>query len=85
MTQEKLKDVIIRILGDIAPDADLKHIDPDVEFRDQFDFDSMDFLNFAIAIHKRLLVDIPELHYPRIGTLNGCVEYLQNALMRSAE
>ncbi len=83
MTEAELKELILRILGDIAPDADLQNMDPDVEFRDQFDFDSIDFLNFAIAIYKATKVDIPELHYPRIGTLNGCVEYLRSVLAQS--
>ena len=49
---------------------------PDVDFRDQLDIDSMDFLNFVIALHASLGVDIPETDYPKLATLNGCVEYL---------
>jgi acyl carrier protein len=36
----------------------------------------MDFLNFVIAIHHRLDVDIPELDYPQLRTLKGAVAYL---------
>jgi acyl carrier protein len=36
----------------------------------------MDFLNFVIALHKQLHVDIPERDYRKLGTLNGCVAYL---------
>jgi hypothetical protein len=35
----------------------------------------MDFLNFVIALHESLLVDIPEAWYPNLATLNGCAEY----------
>ena len=36
----------------------------------------MDFLNFMIGLHKELHVEIPEDDYPKLGTLNGCIEYL---------
>ncbi len=39
----------------------------------------MDFLNFVIGLHKELGVNIPEADYPKLATLDGCVEYLQSA------
>jgi len=82
MNREQLKETVLRILGSIAPDVDLAAVEPDVEFRDQFDFDSMDFLNFAIGLHKELKIDIPEIDYPKLGALNGCLAYLEQALAR---
>lgn len=38
--------------------------------------DSMDFLDFAISIHKTFDVEIQEADYPKYSTLNGCVEQL---------
>ncbi len=40
----------------------------------------MDFLNFVTAIHHRLGVDIPELDYPKLVTLDGAVGYLKTKL-----
>ncbi|MEK6526549.1 MAG: phosphopantetheine-binding protein [Nitrospirota bacterium] len=65
-----------RILGEIAPEADLASLKPDVSFRDQLDIDSMDFLNFVIALHEKLHLEIPETDYPKLTTLNGCMEHL---------
>jgi acyl carrier protein len=42
----------------------------------------MDFLNFVIALHQALGVDVPEIDYPKLATLNGCVEYLAEAAAR---
>jgi len=81
MTDEQLREIILRILGTIAPDADLKNLDPEVQFRDQFDFDSMDFLNFAVALYKEFKIDIPEKDYSRLATLNRCISYLQERLI----
>ena len=36
----------------------------------------MDFLNFITAIHHRLGVDIPEIDYPKLVTIDGAVSYL---------
>jgi acyl carrier protein len=36
----------------------------------------MDFLNFVIALHEKLGVDIPEADYPRLVTVDGAVGYL---------
>ena len=36
----------------------------------------MDMLNWVIALHQRLGVDIPELDVPRLVTLDGALRYL---------
>lgn len=82
MTKDEIRTVVLRSLGEIAPEADPATIKPDVGFRDQLDLDSMDFLNFVIALHQALGVDIPEADYPRLATLDGCVEYLARAAPR---
>ncbi len=76
MTKEEVKRAVLRILGTIAPEADLARLDPDVPLRDQLDIDSMDLLNFFVAIDTELHVDIPETDYPKVATLSGCVEHV---------
>lgn len=76
MTNDDVSAMVLRSIGAVAPEADLERLRPDVSFRDQLDIDSMDFLNFVIALHKQFGVDIPEKDYPRLVTLRGCVEYL---------
>ncbi len=76
MTREEIKNTVLRILGGIAPEADLTQIKPQVSFREQLDIDSMDFLNFAIGLNKELGVEVPEADYPKVASLDGCVEYL---------
>jgi len=83
LTTDEIAATVLRMLGEIAPEADLTRIKPDVSFRDQLDIDSMDFLNFVIAVHEALYVEIPEADYPKLATLNGCVEYL-SALLEKA-
>jgi acyl carrier protein len=79
MTPDDIRAAVLRALGGVAPEADLDHLRPEVGFRDQLDIDSMDFLNFVIALHKDLGVEIPESDYPKLATLRGCMEYLTSA------
>jgi acyl carrier protein len=76
MTPDEIRDTVLRALTDIAPEADPAGLRPDVGLRDQLDIDSMDFLNFIIAVHEELGVDIPEADYPRLQTLDDFVDYL---------
>jgi len=76
MTKEKIREIVLRALGQIAPEADLAQFKPNLRIRDQVDLDSMDMLNFIIALHKELKVEIPEADYPKLLTLDDCTEYL---------
>ena len=78
LTPDEIRQTVLRLLGQIAPEADLTALKPGVSFRDQLDLDSMDFLNFVIMIHKAFGVEIPEADYPKYGTLNGCMEQLSD-------
>jgi acyl carrier protein len=78
MTEEEIKTKVLRILGEIAPEAELANIKPDVEFRDQIDLDSMDYLNFVIALDEEFQAAIPETEYTKFISLNACVEELRN-------
>ena len=76
MTRDELKGTVLQVLGEIAPEADLASLKPDVAFRDQLDLDSMDNLNFVIGLHAALGVEIPEADYPKLATLDRCLDYL---------
>jgi acyl carrier protein len=74
--EEELSEVVLSSLSAIAPEVELAEIDPGVDLREQIDIDSMDLMNFMVAIHETTGVDIPEVDYPKLATADGCVEYL---------
>jgi acyl carrier protein len=76
VTREEIRGAVLAVLGEIAPEADLAGLAPDVDFRDQLEIDSMDLLNFAIGVHARLGVEIPEADYPKLASLAAAVAYL---------
>jgi acyl carrier protein len=77
VTRGELRATVLHVLGEIAPEADLAALKPEVGFRDQLDLDSMDLLNFVVGLHAALGVEIPETDYPKLATLDACVEYLE--------
>lgn len=78
MSQPDIRAVVREELGNIAPEIDLATVSPTADLREALDIDSMDFLNFITAIHHRLGVDVPELDYPKLTTLDGAVKYLES-------
>lgn len=84
MTEGDIKALVLKVLDEIAPEADTANIEPDVTFHDQFDIDSMDFVNLVTALDKALRIDIPEEDFYQLATLNGCIAYLTPRLRASA-
>jgi acyl carrier protein len=80
MTPDEIRDTLLRVLCEIAPEADPATIAGNIDLRDQLDIDSMDFLNFVIGINEELSVEIPEADYPQLVTLDGFVDYLSARL-----
>lgn len=74
--QDGVRQRVLAVLATVAPEMEPAELDPRQNFRDQMDFDSMDFLNFVIGLHKAFGVDVPEADYPKLFSLAGCVEYL---------
>jgi acyl carrier protein len=83
MTDDEIKATVLRVIGDIAPEAELNHLDPAVDVREQLDLDSMDLLNIMIGIHEATGVDIPEADYPQMASLNGSVTYLRSRMQEA--
>ena len=71
-----LRTIVCDALQRIAPEVTPGDLKPDAPLRDQVDLDSMDWLNFLVALHRRLGVDIPESEYARLVTLDDLVAYL---------
>ena len=83
MSKEEIREIIYNIIKDIAPDEDLSNLDDTKAIRDQIELDSMDFLDIVLELRKRYKVDVPEEDYPKLATINGCVEYLEPKLKGS--
>jgi acyl carrier protein len=77
MTRDEIRDVILDILADIAPDEDLSELNDEVPFRDQLELDSMDFLDIVMELRKRYRIQIPEEDYPQLASMDSTCNYLE--------
>jgi acyl carrier protein len=76
LTEAQYKQIILTHLAQIAPEANLDELSPDENVRDALDIDSFDHLNFLIALHEELGIEIPEAGYGQLNTVNGIDRYL---------
>ena len=76
MTAEEVKNIVLDIIADVAPDEELDGLEGAGSLRDQLDLDSMDFLDIVMELRKRHKVEVPSEDYSHLATLNSCVEYL---------
>ncbi len=77
MKKEDLEAQVIEIFLRVVPEADVTSMDPAKSFRDQFEIDSVDYLSFVLELEKILSIKIPEMDYPKLSSLNGCLIYLE--------
>jgi len=83
VTESEIRQIVRVALSNVAPEVDVAALDAARDLRDQIDIDSVDFLNFVIGLHKELGIEIPDADVPKLGTLNGCVAYLQSRMKGS--
>ena len=84
MTPAEIKEEVLDILADIAPDEDLSQLDDEKRFREQLELDSMDFLDIVMELRKRHRIQIPEDDYINLASMNSTVAYLE-PLMKDIE
>lgn len=76
MTRDQVRECVLNIISDIAPDEDMGSVKDEVNLRDQLDLDSMDFLDIVMELRKRFGIEVPENDYPELASLASCVAYL---------
>jgi acyl carrier protein len=76
MTEDQVKQIVIEIINEIAPDEETAGIKHDVALREQMDLDSMDFLDIVMELRKQHGIEVPEADYPQLASLQSCADYL---------
>jgi acyl carrier protein len=76
MSEDELRAAFLDALGEVAPEVDLAALDRAADLRETLELDSMDFLNLAIAVHAATGVEVPEVDYPKLASVDAWVAYL---------
>lgn len=80
MAEAPLRQQVLEVLQGIAPEIEPATLRGDRPLRDEVDLDSMDWLRFLAALHRRLGVNIPETDYQKLTSLDALLDYLQQRL-----
>ena len=76
MTEGEIRAIVIDSLTGVAPEADPTLLDAAAPLADQLELDSMDYLDFVVALSERTGVEVPESDYTGLKSIDGCVAYL---------
>ncbi len=80
MNREQIRNQLLEALVEVAPEVDAQAIAPARLLRQQVDLDSADWLNFLVAVHQRLGVDIPDADVGKLSTLDKLTDYCAQRL-----
>lgn len=69
--------ILTEELHRIAPDVAIADIDRTADLREEFDIDSIDFLNLVTALGQRLGLAMPEADYSEFRSFDALLTYLQ--------
>ena len=71
MTKDEVRTVVLDALISVVPEVDIAVLDPDDDLRAQLVVDSVDFLNFMIAVDEALGIEVPEADYGQVSPLSA--------------
>lgn len=80
MNRYELKRIVLDELTAIAPEIDAAALVPDKPLRNQVDLDSVDWLNYLLALHGKLGIDIPDTDAAKLTTLDKLIDYCAQKL-----
>ena len=76
MTRDDIQDALTAELHRIAPEIEIDAIDRTADLRDEFDIDSIDFMNLVAALGRRFELEMPEADYPMMDSFDRLLDYL---------
>ena len=78
--QQNMQQIILTAIQEVAPEIEQDDIDMDEDIREECDLDSMDFLNYLIALKQSTGISITENDYAQVNTFNKMLNYLAENL-----
>lgn len=72
--------IVLAAITKVAPDVDPSTLPTDVDYREEADLDSMDFIGILTAVHEATGIEVPEIDYPLITSVDAFADYLDHRL-----
>lgn len=80
MTNNRIKQSIIKEILQIAPDINEDDIRPQENIQRSLEIDSFDFLKVLTALYEQLGVEVPEADYSKVDTLEHMIAYFSDRI-----
>ena len=80
MNRSTIEQAVLEALGQIVPEAREASLDRTLLLRDQLEIDSVDFLNWVLALEARFSIEVPPRSYPLFASLERAVERVAELL-----
>ena len=80
MTQTKIEEQVLETLGAVVHAAKGVDLDRKALIRDQIELDSMDYLNFVLAVEHRFSIHVLPALYPLFATIENAAECVEELL-----
>lgn len=87
-TTAEIRESIINILKEIAPDDEKKKVDvlkDDVPFKEQLTMDSMDVLDVVLELKRLYKITIQDTEHQQLNTMNSTIALVQAKLKEKEE
>lgn len=76
MNEQEIKETVITLLKNIAPDTDPDELKENDNIQETLSIDSFDWLQFIVALNKKLNIEIPEQDYGEVAQLRDLLFYV---------
>ncbi len=80
MKKEELKRIIIEQILEVAPDVEESEIVLTENIQRSLEIDSFDFLNILTAMYEKSGIEVPEVDYSKVDTVENMTEYFSKRL-----
>jgi len=77
MIEEEMKQQLVRLLKNIAPDTEPEKLKPGDNIRETLTIDSFDYLQFIVGVDEKFGIQTPEEDYGKISTLRDLLAYIR--------
>jgi len=77
MNEEEMKQQLVRLLKNIAPDTEPEKLKPGDNIRETLTIDSFDYLQFIVGVDEKFGIQTPEEDYGKISTLRDLLAYIR--------
>jgi len=78
MTESEARDLVVKEVRRIVPDAEFDDLAPDADLRRTFELDSLDLPGFGELLAKDAAIRVDEEDYPELATMTSCQRLLSS-------